>query len=809
MKKVVFLLMSFSLIISMSGQVSNVPEAASIGDSLQNQLIAFPQEKLYLHTDRNFYVPGEKIWFKAYLVNAITHQEPTRSRYVYVELINASDSLIERVMLLKNADNMFHGNIFLSEIIPEGFYTLRAYTRYMENLGENYFFEKNIQIGNLNTDNQSVKSKNKKSENKDYDVSFFPEGGNFPEEELCIVAFKALNEDGAPEEITGEIIDDKDMNICNIETFYSGMGYFVLMPEKGKTYFLKCKNKNGLEKRLKLPPAQNACAVKISGIKNNWFVSVSKSPDYPDQQLYMLIHCRGVPLHFTPWNREKESLSISKQKLPAGVIQILLLDRDLNPVSERLIFNKNNDTAKVVFTSGKTFYGKREKVVAEMSVTDSEGVALTGNLSVAVTDNKDFQIDTATTILSSLLLSSELKGHIENPAYYLQNTPQAEFALDLLMKTHGWRRYDIPAVIRGKKAYPEYLFEEAQSVTGQVKTLFLEKPVENGEIAMFSSDGGFGQTTTNSLGYFSFFGLEYADSTKFFVQAKNKKGSDRVILEITPETFPELQHIPLASQSVENEKDTIDVNFMEKAGQRAKYDEDMKMIHLPEVVVTAKKIDKKDEIRLQNWMNASSDATIYREDIEKRHALNVTNLLYGVAGVQVGANGTISIRGGGRPLILIDGMEMPWPEQMGSVYDSPLEMVNVDDVESIDIFKGPSAAIFGMRGGNGAISITTRRGEINSSQKANWNFASISPLGFQKPVEFYAPKYDTAESRKSPVPDYRTTLFWKPDIVISDEGKASFEFYSADFPTIYSVVIEGIASDGQIVRHVAEIEVHE
>ena len=814
MKKAVFL---FALLLSamvLSGQTGNVPTVASIEDSLQNQLIAFPQEKLHLHTDRNFYVPGEKIWFKAYLVDALMLREPTKSRFVYVELINDSDSLMERVMLRRNSDNMFYGNIYLSKIIPEGAYTLRAYTRYMVNQGKDYFFEKSIRIGKSETDNPPVKLKNKKTGNKDYDVSFFPEGGNLLEGAFCSVAFKALNEDGVPEEITGEIISEDGISICTVETFHSGMGMFILIPEKEKTYYLKCKNKQGLEKRLKLPPAQNACAIKTAQTDDKCFISVNQSPDYPEQQEYILIHSKGIPFYFAQWDREKKFLSFSRQQFPTGVIQILLLDRNLNPLSERLIFNKNDDTTKIVLTSNKAFYGKREKVVADIHITDNQDVALTGNLSVAVTDDKDSQIDTATTILSSLLLSSELKGHIDNPAYYLQNTPQSEYALNLLMMTHGWRRYDIPAVIRGKMTFPEYIFEETKNITGQVKTLLSEKPVENGVVSMFASENGiFDQVTTNSLGYFRFYGFDYPDSTNFFIQAKNKKGSGRVFLEMNPETFPELQHIPLAMSSVEMEKDTIENAFMEKAEQRAKYDEDMKVIHLPEVIIQRKKIDKRDEIRLQNWMNASSDVTIYREDIEKRHPNTVTDLLYFVPGVQVMGNGMIRIRGVSSinsstlPLVMIDGIPMEWPEQMHSIYDSPLEMVNVHDVESVDVFKGPSAAIFGVRGANGVISITTRRGGADISENKTFNFTSISPLGFQKPVEFYAPKYNTPESRKSMVPDYRTTLFWKPDIIISDEGKASFEFYTADFPTSYSVVIEGIFSDGRIIRFVTKIEV--
>jgi uncharacterized protein YfaS (alpha-2-macroglobulin family) len=94
----------------------------SIQDSVIKQLELFPQEKIHLHTDRTMYVPGEKIWFKAYVVDAFSLQFPTHSQYVYVELINSSDSLVHRVMVSCDENNLFHGHIFLSEVVPEGYY---------------------------------------------------------------------------------------------------------------------------------------------------------------------------------------------------------------------------------------------------------------------------------------------------------------------------------------------------------------------------------------------------------------------------------------------------------------------------------------------------------------------------------------------------------------------------------------------------------------------------------------------------------------------------------------------------------------
>ena len=804
---------------TVAGSAQYKPSLTAIQDSINNQLKIFPQEKIHLHTDRDYYIPGEKIWFKAYITDAITHQYPTHSRYVYAELINSTDSLISRVMIRPDEHGLYHGHLFLSEVVPEGYYTLRAYTRYLANTHADYFFRKNIRIGKLaeETELQKAKRTQKKQSKIDYEVSFFPEGGYILHGSFCKVAFKALNKNGTSACITGDIVDERDSVITSVNTFHAGMGSFYFFPEQNKKYFLKSKDIHGSAKRFELPTPVNSDAylVNVSSNHKMHFISIKKSSGAADKPLYVLIHCRGTAQYFASWDYKKGHIAFSKDKLPSGILQIVLFDPDMNPLSERLIFNKNEyfDQPKTVFTTDKASYQQREKVTAYISFPNEDPTLLKGNLSVAITDEKDITADTLNTILSSLLLSSELKGYIEYPGYYLQNNKKAEAALDLLMMTHGWRRYAIPEVIKGNLSYPEKPFEVSTTFSGKVKSLFLGKPIEKSEVTLLSSIGFFDQTETNENGEFRFAAFELPDSTTYFIQSLGKKGSSRVELLMDESPFPLLKYAPYTPVSAFQEKDAVETeekakdDFIKKAAQRAKYDESIRIIHLNEVEVTAKRIEKKDEARLKFWGNSSSDHTIYREKIEQRNPMYVSDMLTNVAGVVVSANGAISIRRGGLPLILIDGVPMEWPDELLSKYDSPLEHIPVNAIESIDVFKGPGAAVFGMRGANGAISITTRRGENTYNNGKSFNYVSLSPLGYQKPVEFYSPQYETAGSKHAGNPDYRTTIFWKPDIIITEDSRSSFEFYTSDFPTTYSVVIEGLLSDGKIVRQVEKIEV--
>ena len=75
------------------------------------------------------------------------------------------------------------------------------------------------------------------------------------------------------------------------------------------------------------------------------------------------------------------------------------------------------------------------------------------------------------------------------------------------------------------------------------------------------------------------------------------------------------------------------------------------------------------------------------------------------------------------------------------------------------------------------------------------------PLGYQLPVEFYSPKYDTQEKIDDSKPDLRTTIYWKPNVMTDNEGNAKLDFYTADDSGTYSVVIEGVSEDGKLIHY--------
>ena len=157
---------------------------------------------------------------------------------------------------------------------------------------------------------------------------------------------------------------------------------------------------------------------------------------------------------------------------------------------------------------------------------------------------------------------------------------------------------------------------------------------------------------------------------------------------------------------------------------------------LDEVVVTAMGISREKKSLGYAIQEVGS------EELTKAGQINVTGALSGkVAGVQVnqfggsvGASSRISVRGNSslaadqQPLIVLDGVPIANDTQRsgdntynGVDYGSGLNDINPEDIESMTVLKGGSAALYGMRAGNGVILITTKSGKKGSGVKVSYD----------------------------------------------------------------------------------------
>lgn len=135
-----------TVLLSMCTTLFAFAEEGEISDSLKEQRRLFPQEKVYVMTDRELYSTGDTIWFRGWIVDGETMKEKQVSRYLYVELRDPACSLIKRVRIMVNDDGIYEGYLPLEISLPSNQYTLAAYTYYMLGTNDAFFFKKPIDV---------------------------------------------------------------------------------------------------------------------------------------------------------------------------------------------------------------------------------------------------------------------------------------------------------------------------------------------------------------------------------------------------------------------------------------------------------------------------------------------------------------------------------------------------------------------------------------------------------------------------------------------------------------------------------------
>lgn len=757
-------------------------------------------EKLYIHVDRELYAPGDKIWMKIYEVNGMTHQLNSNFRNVFVQLVS-EDGQVVKDMVLFTIKGQAHGD-FTTESIPSGKYTIRAYTKYLENFGEEAFFHKKIWI------TKSLKIVDKKeTDQPDYshmDLSFFPEGGNLIRNALNTVAFKAIDSNGKGIFVSGKIVNDSGDTITSFTTAYRGMGKFLLMPQDGANYYAICDQFP--ERKIELPQAvelgiglnykENGSSL-LFGMSGN--MKVGKHMDY-----YFVASHKGVVLFYKKLEMTDftQSLNLSKNLFPQGISKISILDLSLNQIAERLIFVDDGRKDLLNLELNQNEFKSRQEVKLNIEAKLSPGDSLLSSLSVAVVSKTYFNSSgNSQTIKSYLLLDSELKGAIESPASYFIDDDLASSGekLDLLMMIQGWRSYLWNDIEAGKPGSLTDWNDAGINIKGYVKKLLHESPIAGGKVVLGPAGGNFliEETTTDSVGRFEFSHMFLYDSTEVMINAKNKHGNRNTEIRLDPvfklDSLLPQEALDNTSFDIEPHRNFYQMNYYRRMKEMG-FNPEKGSILLSEVEVVEDHIPK-DATQFKIYQEADNSFTIRQEDYQYN---NIFEFLEGkVAGLMVTGNG-ISIRGGGMPLFFIDGFEVSdFPPGEGRVLQEILSL-HMNEIEKIEILKNAgNLAVYGSKGANGVIAIYRTSGDYTGNIERYIRGRIIEKIkGFNRPSAFYSQKY-SLENQNDPAPDFRPTLYWNPDLIFS-EGKANLDFFTSDEKARYVIFVEGISKNGKI-----------
>jgi len=743
-------------------------------------------EKLYLHLDRTYYLAGEKIWMMGYLENASSTSLLPTSNYAYVEILNNKGISILRVKLKKDKEGSFPGYLELPENIKSGNYTLRAYTLWQLNNHAEYMFHQEIKIlGRGGKKNEPINPSDK------VEVTFYPEGGRYFAEHLSKIGFKALNANGMSVEVSGTLVDSDGATVTYVTTAHDGMGFILFTPESGKKYTFKVEGVGSFA----LPePSANGATININYVPEYIYARISAAT----RGKYNLFLRNGSSMKFiasvsVSAEREKK-YKVERKQLTEGINHFILTDENGNIVAERLfyIFGSNAGLPDCSLDVLSNTAEARSLVKTQVGLKEAgTGTPLSGNFSISVVRGSFRNYVQRDDIVSYMKLSSEIRGHINAPGYYFNNSvPEYERAsrLDLLLMVQGWRFYNLKSVFAGGENafHQNWAKEYWQSIHGEVNNFFNGGDPKNFVFSVFAPKlhAIKSQDVKGKNRYFLIDSLDFPENTGFIIKVDKQKRLNNYEPVWAGDKFAEKYQ------------------YKDKAGRYAlataakdeaielKNDDGMRDT-LEAAVVTARAYkdpfdaDFVADDRFQSDLETYAESTII-EYIQVR----APRFVYDPVSEVMKNEATSIVRDGERNTtysvkLIVDGMEQTW-----DMFDD----IKMSDIEKIEISNDPSTFWNSM---GGYVSIKIRSG-VNikaSSKETEPSIQYFVPLGYQVADYFYSPRYDRGDT--SDEFDHRHTIYWNPQVRVN-AGKAAVEFCNTDqldYP--YYVRIEGRTKDGR------------
>lgn len=764
----------------------------------------FPQEKVYLHVDRDYYAGGETIWFKAYVM--LQGQPSLSATNLYVELLDKNGIVVMK-KLLPVAGAAAAGNFDLPESTKPGLYQLRAYTAWMLNFDPAFLYYKNIEIFDPVKKTPPVRD----SVGRDFAVQFFPEGGNLLQGATGTVAFKAINQSGFPIQVSGEVQNSKNKKVADIVTKHDGMGTFELTPERGEKYHAMIETADGQSREFKLPDVQNhGATLKLynRGSKVFYQTLLADQDDSNYNHLMVIAQMQQQLVYKAMMNVAEGRISgfIPTNGLPSGILQVTLFTTDSMPVSERLVFVRKNDQLPMSIENAAIDNEERQKNTLEIALPDT----LPSSLSVSITDADQITPnEDAHTIVSNLLLTSDLKGYVYNPAWYFKDSTQSTLdALDLVMMTNGWRRFNWAKVIANDTPVIRFPYEHFITITGKATTNNGAYPLRNGRIDFIlkhplDSSTAISQANTNEKGEFTMDNMQFTDTLQVYYQGNDKKNlykdvdvqfNQHFFQRSTPVVSPYTYRVP----TVDNSKL---MSFLNIASENNRVQKAMtnRAIQLKAVDIRDRKVNPAQTIDQKYTSGLFSGGDAYSFDLTKEvgYAQNIFQYLQAkVAGLQITGdinNPSMSWRGS-TPTLYMNEMQ---------VDVQTLSNLSINDVALVKVFRPPfMGAPFG--GSGGAIAVYTKKGDEGAADEKSKGFGMYKRPGYAITKEFYAPDYSVHKDIYE-LADKRLTLYWNP-YLHTDAGahSAKITFYNNDMTKHFRVIVEGISLDGR-VGHVEKV----
>lgn len=820
-----------------------------------------PQEKVYLHFDNTAYFQGETIWFSATVLDATTGNTAD-SKVLYVELLSPT-GVVLRQQKLQVVDGRCHGSLPLVDpsveeandkrgvlSYPSGYYEVRAYTRTMLNFDSYGCFsrvfpvykapEKEGDYSNPQMDAYKGMGIDRPETpaTKALNIDFLPEGGHLIMGVENRIAFKATGKEG--QGVAIESLTDADGNVIALSPQHGGMGSFLYTPAEHRA---KVKARyEGKEYIFTLPqPEEEGYALRLTPHDKTLQIALATpQPDTTHLLGYTLTRQGKCELIDTLTMRHPtHSQTVATNKLPTGVYQFALFDAAGTLYATRMLFiNNGMESTPVTVTTDKRAYAPFEQVKLRLQV-EAEG---NHHLSLAVRDAADYGTGYTDDLRSYMLLSSELKGYIENPTYYFEaDDEEHRTALDRLMLVQGWSRYDWLQMTGNIPYKVQYYTEGALVLDGWALHPRKDEPMAGVDvkISLYSPDRKHVQeisVTTDGNGYWSTNLEDFEGAWDLSLQTYQEGAPVVTRMRLERSTAPDVLAYEAGETRQQHRLDTTTYALW-VAEQPKDYLGD-KSIVLDNVEVEGRR--KYIEYCTFQAFDAAKDAELIIDRgeytymvsdylIDKGYSLTywdgTTYEQYLSEALE--GNATSSSM---RSLYIgwlirqstINGFRTLWYVKEGRNNNTepsyhPGFDIDIADVKSIIVYDSPHSYVvndeilneFGMGliltaqnpqppfpSGMYVVEIILHPGR---KKRVAWNKNTRQTTfdGYSPKMEFYAPEYPNGPIEGDI--DYRRTIYWNPDVKTDESGIADVEFYNNSYSRSLNISVEGMNNNKFIV----------
>lgn len=666
------------------------------------------------------------------------------------------------------------------------------------------------------------------------DLAFFPEGGELIEGMICGVGFKALDEFGKAADIEGNILDVNDKVVATFKSYHQGMGQFDLAPQKGQKYFAQITKPTNINKTYPLPKSlEKGYSLKIrKQTEGDIILDVISTQA---EKLYLVAQSRNK-IHYSKVIEAKAGITpinIPTNSFPIGIVQLTLFDSKQIARAERLAFSNKHKQLKITVATDKEKYLPREKVNLDIQVTDEKGVPMPGNFSLAVVDDKllTFADDKQGHILSYMLLESDIQGKIEDPNFYFDqdNDPKRlnpeinrQTALDNLLMTQGWRKFAWKEITTTKFASLQHQNELAL-ISGKIIDKN-ETPIKGAKVSLVGLNK-FVETDVNGL--FTFNDVELYQSTVLQVEADNMFTINHPLADYTQNldfTLYKSRNVTgavevnnqkysnvLVSVSGTNIYAYTDVDGAYNISFPEQYDQlEFSHSYTDRKTIELKKGQTKANIKLaivaRPVPSAPTVANVPRNKVFKNGVNNN-------AKDNANRNRELAEQARGKAQEAKQKAKKAKREaeneqkaedakkDVAKEIDAPADKpILVDPIPEPKIEPAQEDIIAGDVDNNAAGAEILDDEIFGRKLPKNGKKAHAPQITrYYRARQFAAPSYEEAKTPEIRT-DFRSTIYWNPNVTTDNNGRASLSFYNSDDITQFRVTLEGFDANGGLGR---------